>query len=65
MIKLIVITAALRMRSPVSERQYAMSDEHDQGAALPRRLHSALASRGLRNSQKFSNQDCAGLVSAF
>jgi hypothetical protein len=24
------------MRSPVSERQYAMSDEHHQGAALSR-----------------------------
>jgi hypothetical protein len=30
-IKLIVITVKLGMRSPMSERQYAMSDEHHQG----------------------------------
>jgi hypothetical protein len=38
------------MRSPVSKRQYAMSDEHDQGAALSSRLHTALAGRGFLNS---------------
>jgi hypothetical protein len=46
MIKLIVITVTLRMRSPVSERQYAMSDEHHQGAAFSTRPRRALADRG-------------------
>jgi hypothetical protein len=32
MIELIVITATLRVRAPVSERQYAMSDEHREEA---------------------------------
>jgi hypothetical protein len=41
------------MRSPVSERQYAMSDERDQGAALSPRLRRALAGRGFLNSYKF------------
>jgi hypothetical protein len=50
MIKPIVITVTQRMRSPLSERQYAMCEEHDQGATLSPRLHRALAGRGFLNS---------------
>jgi hypothetical protein len=53
------------MRSTVSQRQYAMSDEHDQGAAFSPRLHRAFAGLGFLNFIEIFHQDFVGLASAY